>query len=641
MNLSKKQKEIVESPYPKIVVHAAAASGKTTLITERVKFMLSHGYKPERMVVITFTTAAADEMKKRIGYVEGLFIGTIHAYALYLLSVYGLNEKALQYINEDKFDNLFTMVKRHKKCIKPVDYLIVDEAQDCSESEWEFFALIDPAGFFYCGDTRQCQPAGTKVLLRGGIEKNIENIEIGDDIVWYNSKAGHCSALNATAHNAIHKRVLDKQKRTINNEFLITIESESGLKTSYTENHRAYIKMRCDTQYEHLVYLMCDDNFRFRVGKILLRGTETKNGNPWRAKMSDEGCTKIWILKVFKTEKEARIYEQKISYKYQIPQLCWQFDKVRWTKEDVDYIYEGLDTYSSAKKCLFDHQLNIQYPMIDRNVDWLFNQKFASNATAQLYAINIIPEIMDCVVYDNFTNKSTKKRFEHIIGNKQYITTPIEVYGLSVEGETYVADGIVTHNCIYEWRDAKPADFLEVASYEDVYTYSLDENYRNGYRILNFAKDIITRTKSHMYDDSIPMRHTSGKVEWVEFNLGNIAKLIKNSNEPYGSWFVLARTNDQIESIQYILDSYRIPNITFKRGGKSFDELNALTKEDKVKVLTIHTAKGLEADNVVVIGTRLWGDEEIRLAYVAATRARENLYWVYNKKKKANIESWE
>jgi len=57
--------------------------------------MLSHGCKPERMVVITFTTAAADEMKKRIGYVDGLFIGTIHAYAFYLLSIYGLNEKAL------------------------------------------------------------------------------------------------------------------------------------------------------------------------------------------------------------------------------------------------------------------------------------------------------------------------------------------------------------------------------------------------------------------------------------------------------------------------------------------------------------------------------------------------------------------
>lgn len=350
MNLSKKQKEIVESPYPKVVVHAAAASGKTTLITERVKFMLSHGYKPSRVVVITFTTAAADEMKKRIGHIDGLFIGTIHAYAFYLLCASGLNEKALTYINEDKFDKLFTLVKKYPDCIKPVDYLIVDEAQDCSDNEWEFFELLNPDGFFYCGDTRQC---------------------------------------------------------------------------------------------------------------------------------------------------------------------------------------------------------------------------------------------------------------------------------------------------IYEWRDASPSDFMEIASRADVTEYTLDENYRNGYRILNFAKDIITHTKSHMYDDSIPMRHTSGKVEWVEFNLGSIAKLIKSSNQPYGSWFVLARTNDQIESIQYILDSYRIPNITFKRGGKSFDELNALTKEDKVKVLTIHTAKGLEADNVIVIGTRLWGDEEIRLAYVAATRARDNLYWVYNKKKKNKVESWE
>jgi len=47
-----------------------------------------------------------------------------------------------------------------------------------------------------------------------------------------------------------------------------------------------------------------------------------------------------------------------------------------------------------------------------------------------------------------------------------------------------------------------------------------------------------------MYDDSIPMRSTSGRVEWIEFNLGNIAKLINNSQESYGSWFILARTND-------------------------------------------------------------------------------------------------
>ena len=90
MNLSKKQKEIVESNADRIVVHAAAASGKTALIVERVRIMLARGYKPSRVVVITFTTAAADEMKKRIGHIDGLFIGTIHAYAFYLFTKFGL-----------------------------------------------------------------------------------------------------------------------------------------------------------------------------------------------------------------------------------------------------------------------------------------------------------------------------------------------------------------------------------------------------------------------------------------------------------------------------------------------------------------------------------------------------------------------
>jgi len=89
MNLSKKQYEIIHTLYKKVVVMASAASGKTTCITERAKEMLARGVDPYKMVVITFTNAAADEMSKRIGKVEGLFIGTIHSYAYYLLSAAG------------------------------------------------------------------------------------------------------------------------------------------------------------------------------------------------------------------------------------------------------------------------------------------------------------------------------------------------------------------------------------------------------------------------------------------------------------------------------------------------------------------------------------------------------------------------
>ena len=64
--------------------------------------------------------------------------------------------------------------------------------------------------------------------------------------------------------------------------------------------------------------------------------------------------------------------------------------------------------------------------------------------------------------------------------------------------------------------------------------------------------------------------------------------------------------------------------------------------ENTVKVLTIHTAKGLEAKNVVVIGAR-WNDVEERcINYVAATRAKELLVWTtkktkYARKKKTNF----
>ena len=128
--------------------------------------------------------------------------------------------------------------------------------------------------------------------------------------------------------------------------------------------------------------------------------------------MYKERCTKIWLLKSFKTDKEARVLEQKISYKYSIPQTCWQLDKVSWTKEDIDYIYEGLDTYSSAKKCLKDYHRDIRYPLLDKEETNADRNHFACNAVSEIYAINLMPECMEVIAYD-ITSKS-RKRYETI-----------------------------------------------------------------------------------------------------------------------------------------------------------------------------------------------------------------------------------
>ena len=64
--------------------------------------------------------------------------------------------------------------------------------------------------------------------------------------------------------------------------------------------------------------------------------------------------------------------------------------------------------------------------------------------------------------------------------------------------------------------------------------------------------------------------------------------------------------------------------------------------QDTVKVLTIHTSKGLEAKNVVVIGARGWNTEEKRIQYVAATRAMDLLLWTTPApKRKKKYVDWE
>ena len=112
MNLSELQNEIIENEDNIIFVEAAAASGKTAVIVEKIKKELSAN---EGMVVaFTFTNAAAEEMYERVGTADNvnLFIGTIHSYCVRLLLSNGIDE-ALKYCEDQRFDELFKLVKHN------------------------------------------------------------------------------------------------------------------------------------------------------------------------------------------------------------------------------------------------------------------------------------------------------------------------------------------------------------------------------------------------------------------------------------------------------------------------------------------------------------------------------------------------
>ena len=185
---------------------------------------------------------------------------------------------------------------------------------------------------------------------------------------------------------------------------------------------------------------------------------------------------------------------------------------------------------------------------------------------------------------------------------------------------------------IYSFKGSNYKYFMNLVNNPFVYTYELKNNYRCGLNIINFGEDFLGSQKDIYKIKAKCMSGINGDVSVESFNLNRILELLKKKD--FKDWFILCRTNDEIEQICYFLTKNHIPNITFKKSEMTEVDMKKELSSNKVKVLTIHSAKGLESKNIIVIGARKWGAEELRICYVAATRAKENLIWMTNSPKK-------
>lgn len=91
--LNTEQYAVVTAPDGPALVLAGAGSGKTRVITYRVAWLLEHGISPENILLLTFTNKAANEMVRRVElllgtYPTGLWAGTFHAIGNRLLRRY-------------------------------------------------------------------------------------------------------------------------------------------------------------------------------------------------------------------------------------------------------------------------------------------------------------------------------------------------------------------------------------------------------------------------------------------------------------------------------------------------------------------------------------------------------------------------
>jgi DNA helicase II / ATP-dependent DNA helicase PcrA len=112
--LNKAQKEAVLSSEGPSLVIAGAGSGKTRVLTYRIAHLLKQGARPSSILALTFTNKAAREMKDRIAKVVG--------------------EKAARYLWMGTFHSIFSRILRteHEILGYPANFTIYDSADSKS-----------------------------------------------------------------------------------------------------------------------------------------------------------------------------------------------------------------------------------------------------------------------------------------------------------------------------------------------------------------------------------------------------------------------------------------------------------------------------------------------------------------------------
>jgi len=95
--LNKEQREAVTYEQGPLLIVAGAGTGKTTVITQRLAYLIETGKaKPEEILAVTFTDKAAEEMEERVdrllpyGYVD-LWVSTFHAFCERILRDHALD----------------------------------------------------------------------------------------------------------------------------------------------------------------------------------------------------------------------------------------------------------------------------------------------------------------------------------------------------------------------------------------------------------------------------------------------------------------------------------------------------------------------------------------------------------------------
>lgn len=235
------------------------------------------------------------------------------------------------------------------------------------------------------------------------------------------------------------------------------------------------------------------------------------------------------------------------------------------------------------------------------------------------------------ITFDELLKKTTAY-FKEINGKVEYLFVdefqdigPLEknfFVSLNADNYFYVGD---EKQAIYAFKGGNVSYFLNLIQNKKWKTYYLNNNYRSGSEIIDIANRVILQADDIINTQTICM---SGKKGAVVIDSKYKIDSYLNDIKDYKDWFVLVRTNKDLVKLEQKMIQLEIPYVSFRKGEMTLEEMRKCMAEDKVKLLTIHTSKGLESPNVLMWGNfpirqrpYMRNNDELKVEYVGITRA--------------------
>ncbi len=234
-----------------------------------------------------------------------------------------------------------------------------------------------------------------------------------------------------------------------------------------------------------------------------------------------------------------------------------------------------------------------------------------------------------------------QEKFELIFVDEYQDTDPVQYQIIKALAEKHQNLRVVGDDDqgIYGWRGADIQNILNFEKdYPNAKVIPLGQNYRSTQKIVEVSraltdfnpdrrdKELFTR---NLEGPTVKYLHCEDHEEEASVISDFIYHAIQEGRNP-SDFAVLYRTNRQADTFE---DAFKNLEIPYYNVNKS-ENRNSEQPEHAVSLMTIHRSKGLEFSNVFIVGIcqellphyyncneKDW-DEEIRLLYVAMTRAK-------------------